>query len=616
MSVRLHRVVVALALVFVLPAAASERRDPHSFSRPDQVVVTHLELDLQVDFAARQLAGTATLRLDRRDPRACELILDSRDLTIEAVTLDGTERGARFTIADDVPIFGRALTVRLEPTTRSVTVRYRTSPHAGALQWLDPAQTAGGAKPYLFTQSQAILARTWIPCQDTPGVRCTYTARIRTRSDLMAVMSAANPQARRDDGVYEFEMRQPVPSYLMALAVGDLEFRALDRRCGIYSEPSVIEPAAWEFAEVPQMLAAAEELYGPYRWERYDLLVLPPSFPFGGMENPRLTFATPTVLAGDRSLVTIAAHELAHSWSGNLVTNATWNDFWLNEGFTNYFENRIMQKVAGEELAAMIAQLDVQSLQRSLADSTLAPRDTWLFLDLGERDPDAGVTDIAYNKGYLFLRHIEDVVGRARWDEFLRGYFDRHAFGSITTREFVAELERELIRGDQAVAARIGADRWIYGPGLPEDAPRIGSMEFARVRAQVEAWQSGVPARKLDTGGWRTQHWLYFLDQVPDSLAIERLADLDTAFDLTGRENSEILCAWLQHAIRSGYAPANPAVESFLTRQGRRKYLEPLYRALARTPAGMERARAIYTRARPTYHPVSYTTIDAILGAP
>jgi len=614
-AIAVATIAVAASTALAMPDAWAGR-DPHSFARPDQVAVTHLDLDLRVDFDARRLDGTATLTLDRRARDAREIVLDSRDLEIESVTLDGTQRAAHFTLGDAIPIFGRALTVRLEPATRTITVRYRTSPGAGALQWLDPAQTAGGTKPYLFTQSQAILARTWIPCQDTPGVRATYTARIRTRPDLMAVMSAGNPQARRADGVYDFEMKQPVPSYLLALAVGDLEFRPLGPRCGVYSEPSVVERAAWEFAETPQMMAAAESLYGPYRWDRYDVLVLPPSFPFGGMENPRLTFATPTVLAGDRSLVALVAHELAHSWSGNLVTNATWNDFWLNEGFTAYFENRIMEKVAGAEMAAMIAQLDVQSLQRTLADTTLAARDTWLQLDLAGRDPDEGLTDIAYIKGYLFLRHVEEVVGRARWDAFLRVYFDRHAFSSISTPIFLADLRHDLVHGDVELESKLGIERWIHGPGLPSDAPQIESREFARVAAQVEAWESGTPARKLDTTDWRTQHWLYFLDQIPDSLAVERMADLDAAFGLTGRENAEVLCAWLQRAIRSDYANANPALEAFLTRQGRRKYLEPLYRALARTPNGLERARAIYARARPTYHPVSYTTIDAILGAP
>jgi len=617
---RFRCMAVIAAVGFAAPVtssapAASGGRDPHSFSRPDLVAVKHLDLDLRVDFEGRRLEGTATWTLDRRVRTAREVILDSRDLEIESVTLDADHR-AQFALGKANPILGSSLTVQLQPATRTITVRYRTSPNAGALQWLNPAQTAGAAKPYLFSQSQAILARTWIPCQDTPGVRATYRARIRTRPDLMAVMSAGNPRARRADGVYDFEMKQPVPSYLMALAVGDLEFRPLGSRCGVYSEPSVVARAAWEFAEVPQMMAAAESLYGPYRWDRFDVLVLPPSFPFGGMENPRITFATPTVLAGDRSLVTLVAHELAHSWSGNLVTNATWNDFWLNEGFTVYFENRIMEKIAGTEMAAMIAQLDVQSLERTLADTTLAARDTWLLLDLAGRDPDEGVTDIAYVKGYLFLLHAEGVFGRARWDGFLRRHFDRHAFGSITTEEFVADLRRDLLRGDRDLESKLEMDRWIQGPGLPPDAPRIESREFSRVAAQVEAWEAGTPARKLDTGGWRTQHWLYFLDQIPDSLAVERMADLDTAFGLTGRENAEVLCAWLQRAIRSDYANANPALEAFLTRQGRRRYLEPLYRALARTPHGLERARAIYARARPTYHPVSYTTIDAILGAP
>ena len=245
-------------------------------------------------------------------------------------------------------------------------------------------------------------------------------------------MSASNPQIKNETGSYHFEMKQPIPSYLLALAVGDVEFKRVSNRAGIYAERTVLDSAVWEFADLEKMIHGAEELYGAYLWERYDVLVLPPSFPFGGMENPRLTFATPSILAGDRSLTSLIAHELAHSWSGNLVTNRTWNDFWLNEGFTVYFEHRIMEKLYGRDYAEMLALLSLQDLRetiQSLKDENLYA-DTKLKLDLAGRNPDDGVTDIAYNKGYFFLRLFEERYGRERFDSFLKHYFSSNAFKS------------------------------------------------------------------------------------------------------------------------------------------------------------------------------------------
>ncbi len=305
--------------------------DPHSHAGRSPARVQHLALDLVVDFDARTLHGRATWQL-ANPGTAPELVLDSRNLDLEAVAqLDaaGTATPAAFALGPADATLGQALTIALAPGTVAVQIAYRTRPAAAALQWLQPGQTAGTA-PFLFTQSQAILARTWLPCPDSPGIRFTYEATVQVPPHLLALMSAENPQRLASDGRYRFRMAQPIPAYLMALAVGDLQFAALSGRTGIYAEPASLAAAVHEFVDLDAMVAAAEQLYGPYAWERYDLLVLPPSFPFGGMENPCLTFVTPTIITGDRSLTSLVAHELAHSWSGNLVTNATWNDFWLN----------------------------------------------------------------------------------------------------------------------------------------------------------------------------------------------------------------------------------------------------------------------------------------------
>jgi len=594
--------------------------DPHSFSRPAEAVVRHLDLDLEVDFATRTLTGTATYDIEAA-PEADEIIFDTRDLEISSVIVTAADktREAAFSLSEEQPFLGRALRVELPPAASTVQIAYATRPQAAALQWLTPEQTASG-KPFLLSQSQAILARTWVPCQDTPGVRMTYSATVRVPKDLMAVMSAENPTERSDDGVYHFEMPQAIPSYLLAIAVGDLEFRSIDERAGVYAEPSVIEAAAWEFADVPAMMTAAEKLYGPYAWGRYDLLVLPPSFPFGGMENPRLTFATPTIIAGDRSLVALVAHELAHSWSGNLVTNATWDDFWLNEGMTTYITGRLMEELYGVEYASMLAVLGRQDLVATFDDLDPDSPDSHLKLALAGRDPDEGMNDIAYEKGSAFLSTLEAKVGRERFDEFLRGYFSHFSFKSLDTETFVSYLRANLLADEPNLSQSpdmfdaLDLEAWIYGPGMPAGAWTPESAEFDRVEEQIVALAQGASPADLDTNAWTTHHWLHFLRKLPGATTSSALAALDAQFGFNSSGNSEIQSAWFERAVKVSHTDAYPALREFLLRVGRRKFLKPLYTALAATTEGLGWAREVYREARGGYHSVSSNTIDEILG--
>ena len=592
-------------------------RDVHSYSEPGRIRVRHVDLDLDVRFDRRILEGTATLLFERIDPAAETLILDTRALDItaaEAPTPEGAWRPVAFSLAPADAILGSALRISLPPGTDRVRVRYATRPEASGLQWLAPPQTAGRKHPFLFSQSQAIHARSWIPIQDTPQVRLTYGATIRTPRELCAVMSAGgNPTAESGrSGEYRFSMPQRIPAYLLAIAAGDLAFAPLGRRSGVYAEPALLDRAAHEFADTEKMMESAERLYGPYRWDRYDVLVLPPSFPFGGMENPRLTFATPTVLAGDRSLVSLIAHELAHSWSGNLVTNATWSDFWLNEGFTTYIERRIDEDVYGAEFAAMEAVLGRQDLEDEI--ERLEDHDEILHIDLSGRDPDDGATRLPYEKGCLFLRSLEELYGRPRFDEFLRRYFDHFAFQSITTADFVAYLKEHLLSRDGAKAEAVPLETWIEKPGIPAEAPRPRSQALEEVAKVAADWSAGrIASSGVPFAAWRTQQRLQFLRQLPSPLPVERMKELDAAHGLTATGNNEVAFQWLLMAIRSGYAPADKRLEDFLVSIGRRKYIKPLYEELAKTPVGKERALAIYRKARPGYHPIAVDTMDRIL---
>lgn len=580
--------------------------DTHSFSQPDVASTRHLELDLTVDFNKKQLTGFARHHLE--EGYGDTLILDTRSLAIDKVTAGKEEREAEFSFTDSKRHMGKGLIIPLEEGDSIVTVYYHTTDGADALDWLAPAQTADRTHPFLYTQGQAILTRTWIPLQDSPGVRFTYEATMRVPEDMMAVMSAENPTTLQDDGVYHFTMNQPIPGYLMALAVGKLAFGEIGPRTGIYAEPSMLEAALYEFADMEKMLETAEGLYGKYLWDRYDMIILPPSFPFGGMENPRLTFATPTIIAGDRSLTALVAHELAHSWSGNLVTNATWNDFWLNEGFTVYFESRIMEELYGREYTEMLQQLGYQDLEGEVEE--LREKDTHLYLDLENRDPDDGMTNVAYEKGALFLRVIESKVGREKLDAFLSTYFDENKFHSMTTARFLEYLDNQLLKPNNA---DIDVDAWVYGPGIPDSAIKVESSRFEAVDAQAKAFLDAESGADLQTGEWSTHEWLHFLRQLPANLDSNRMEALDEAYQLSDSGNSEILAEWLTLSIKTGYIDQNmDKLEAFLIRVGRRKFLTPLYRALIENDR-KEKAREIFERAKENYHSVSRNSIAELL---
>lgn len=623
---RFRIVLLSLALATVgcaqLSPKAADRaapldvnRDYHSYANTADFRTQHVVLDLAVDFERRVLAGTAELHLHRLSADATELVLDTRDLDIaqvEAAVGTGAWTPAAFTLGARDAVLGSPLRITLPAGADRVRLRYATRPEASGLQWVTPAQTAGKQHPFLYTQSQAIHARSWIPLQDTPSVRSTYEARIRTPKHLLAVMSAVNRPETRRDGDYAFRMPQPIPSYLIALAVGDLRFRPIGPRTGIYAERSLVKPAANEFEDTEKMVAVVEKLFGPYRWQRYDMLVLPPSFPYGGMENPRLTFLTPTSIVGDKSGVSLIAHELAHSWSGNLVTNATWRDFWLNEGTTTYLTYRIMDELYGVRRGNMERVLGQQELE---IDFGLIPEgDQALAYDQRGRDPDEVFSQVPYEKGYLFLAYLESKFGRERFDAFLRGWFDDHAFQSRTTEDFLAYLDAKLLQPNPGVVSPAKVKEWVYGTQMPADAVYAQSDAFAQVDAQRSAWLEGrLPTSGLKARRWSRHEWLHFLGNLP-TLTPEQARALDRRFALTREKNAAIATAWFEVAIAAGYEPALPALERFLVSVGRMKFLNPLYRALVKTPAGLAYAQRVFEQARPGYHPIGQASVARILA--
>ncbi|MBD9370008.1 M1 family metallopeptidase [Xanthomonas sp. XNM01] len=595
--------------------ADARRHDESSYAQPEKVRIADLALDLKLDFDARQLSGSATYTLEWVDGSATELVLDTRDLAIAKVEAGrGSDWAALdYALADADPVFGSKLTVQVPERDAKVRVTYTTSPAASGLQWLEPGMTEGKQLPFMFSQSQAIHARSWVPLQDTPGVRFTYSAHVTSRPDVMVLMSADNDPAAARDGDYTFAMPQAIPSYLLAIAAGDLVFKPVSPRSGVWAEPAMVDRAVEEFADTEKMIATTEQLYGPYRWERYDMLVLPPSFPFGGMENPRLTFVTPTVIVGDKSLVSLIAHELAHSWSGNLVTNASWKDIWLNEGFTTYVQARITEAVYGNEAAEMERQIDQADLAAELED-TADGAQLLALAPLGTQDPDEALSGVPYNKGAWFLQFLEQRFGRDLFDPFLRGWFDDHAFQSATTDQFVAYLRKHLLAKNPNAVSDAELDAWLNQPGIPATAQKAQSRGFAIVDTARIAWRGSavLPSAQV-TSEWTTQQWVHFIDGMGETLKPEQLSQLDTAYRFTGTANGEIAMRWYPLAIRSGYRQAWPEAGAFIERVGRRKLIMPIYTELAKTPEGLAFAREAFAKARPGYHPITTGSVEALL---
>lgn len=588
---------------------SSYANDTHSYAKPNEAVAKHLLLDIDVDFEKEIISGTATYTIESFN--ASEIVFDAKYLQIHQVFVDGKE--VTFKLGENNPILGQSLTIPIDSDAKTVSISYETTDKTEALQFLNPQQTADKEHPFLLTQGQAILTRTWIPIQDSPQVRLTYSAKVKVPKELMAIMSAENPKEKNETGQYSFDMNQPISPYLIALAVGDLIYKEISPRTGVYAEKSMIDKVHYEFADMEKMVEAAENLYGRYAWEQFDVVVLPPSFPFGGMENPRLTFATPTVIAGDRSLTTLIAHELAHSWSGNLVTNATWNDFWLNEGFTVYFEMRIMEALYGKEYANMLASISRQDLSDEIKNLRNHPEATRLKLDLQGKNPGDGMNSIAYDKGYLFLRTLEETVGRDEMDGFLKEYFKKHAFSTMTTEKFVEYLNTQLLAKNNI---DFNVDTWIYKAGIPGNAVKIKSDKFKEVDKVLSDWQyKTIEAEDVCQQDWNIQQQIHFIRNIPQKLYDGLFEKLDQACNFSSASNSYIAMVWFEQAINHDYHGNNvdQRMEDFLLNVGRRWYVSTIYKALKRNNR-LDEAKRIYEKARPNYHAVTVNTIDDMLG--
>ncbi|KAJ2081609.1 Leucyl aminopeptidase yscIV [Coemansia sp. RSA 988] len=605
--------------------------DPNSQSNLEEVTTEHIHLDLAVDFASKKLAGTATYRLRALAP-LCEVILDTAHLNVSTARLVGDDCPSVPLEADTSTvhkIYGAALRLRLPNPLAAgenlvLAIDYETSPEGGAIQFLAPEQTLGKTHPYLFTQCEEIHARSLLPCQDSPSVKLSYSASVRVPKPLTALMSAI-ATGSYDDGdatIFSFEQRITIPSYLIALVAGNLVSANVSERCAVWSEPENIDSCAWEFAEMETILQTAEDLISPYLWGRYDLLVLPPSFPFGGMENPCLTFVTPTLLAGDRSLTDVIAHEISHSWSGNLVTAKNWEHFWLNEGWTTFFERKIVGRLHGEDarqLSCVIGETDLSESVRFYGkDSPL----TALVPKLDGIDPDDAYSTVPYDKGAHLLYYLENLLGgEAVFGPYMRSYINSHQGQSIGTLDWKEHLLQYFSENDCSKLALLNTiewDKWLSAPGMPpcdnkyDERPQKVCLELAERWLQAAQDSSYSQFTPNDIKGFSTMQQVIFLTCLYDNAPLrpDTLAAIDRTYELTSYHNCEVRFGWLALSLKSRYMQVTDAVIDMLSTQGRMKYTRPLYRLLHACPEGRDIAEQTFARLRNFYHPICARMVE------
>ena len=581
-------------------------RDPHSHYVSGQPKMKHVRWHVEVSFADRVLDCTALITFNKPGLTT----LDLRGIEIKFVK-DDRFFDLAYARIQDRPVIGGAIQF-VVPESRMVFIEYKTSPSASGLQWLTKEQTSGKRHPFMFTHGQCLHTRSFLPCQGTPEVRFTFDATIVVPKELRALMGA-NHISRSDwrefeDRVVErWRMQQPIPAYLVSLAVGDLEERDITDRCRVYAEPEMIEQATAEFKDIGKIMEAAERLAGPYEWGRFDMLVLPPSFPYGGMENPRLAFLSPTIVTGTGSMAFVIAHELAHAWTGNLITNASWGDFWLNEGWTTYFEHRILEELYGKEEALLHMAIQERGLKRDMDRFFATGKQAWtkLGVDLTQDDdPDDVFSIIPYVKGAMFVQMLEEAVGRARFDKFIQRYIERFKFISISTQRFLEFVEGEL----SGVLETVHHLEWVDGEGVPTNAPRVNSQKAAV--ALADAQFNMVP---LDSHAWSSNQWVLYLQSLSRELPKSHAEEL-TQFGLTRAVNIEVRWSYLLFALEVGFMDDEVArsVEELLTTVGRMKYILPIYRALACKPVALVYAQQIFDKARSGYHPIAIAQVERI----
>lgn len=584
-------------------AKMNSPRDPNTLSNYNCWRTAHTTANFEILFEEQRLSGNVVLTLKSiTDSESREIILDTSYLDISEVKINGVL--VKWDLLSRMDPYGSALKIYLEtgiPThhTVQVLICVSTTKSCTALQWLTPTQTSNKKHPYMFSQCQAIHARSVFPCQDTPDVKSTFEFNITSSLPVIAsgLSSPTNPTSISPSGgshVYKFHQPLPIPSYLFAIASGDIVSSSIGPRSVVATSPDRLDACVDELsADTESFLQGAERIVYPYAWQQYNVLILPPSFPYGGMENPIFTFATPTIISGDRQNVDVIAHELAHSWSGNLVSNASWEHFWLNEGWTTYLERRIQAAVHGNDAwRDFSAVIGWKALTDSVDQFGADHEFTKLIIDLKGEDPDDAFSSIPYEKGFNFLYYLEKLIGKDKFDTFIPHYFTVWKGKSLDSYEFKATL-LDFFTNDDIVAKKLVTnvdwDSWFYKPGLPPK-PDFDTSLVQPAYDLAENWETlaatntnpettGFQPDPSDIADLSANQLIVFLERLlllQQPLPSHHAAEMGTIYSFRTSYNVELSSRWCQVAMLAGDRSCLDVVIGLLGSVGRMKFVRPL----------------------------------------
>ncbi|KAJ9199973.1 hypothetical protein DTO164E3_4430 [Paecilomyces variotii] len=590
-------------------------RDPNTLSNYNNWLSTHITANFDILFDQKKVAGNVVHQLkSRTNSESREIIFDTSYLEIGDVKVDGEP--AKWELLPALGPYGNGLKIELAKGVElnksvEVGISVKTTEKCTALQWLTPAQTSNGRHPYMFSQCQAIHARSIFPCQDTPDVKATIEFNITSPYPVIASglpVGQPVPADKPGHQKYQFKQNVPIPSYLFALASGDIAEARIGPRSVVATSPDKLDECKWELeADTEKFINAIEKIVYPYAWGEYNVLVLPPSFPYGGMENPIFTFATPSIISKDRENIDVIAHELAHSWSGNLVTNASWEHFWLNEGWTVYLERRILAALHGEKYRHFSSIIGWKALTDSVNHFGSDHEFTKLVVDLKGKDPDDAFSSIPYEKGFNFLFHLENLVGKPKFDKFIPHYFTLFKEKSVDSYEFKATI-LEFFANDAEASKLLNDldwDSWFYSPGLPPK-PDFDTTLVDVAYKLAEKWKDeSFEPKESDVKDLMANQVVVFLDQIlqfEKPLSPSQSKRMGEAYGFAKSENIEVTNLYFQVGLKAGDESVVEPTRSLLGRIGRMKFVRPLYRNLAK----FNRDIAIQTfeGLKDFYHPI------------
>ena len=619
--------------------------DINTYSNFQEIIQKEVELDVSIDFDNKSMYGNIKTKYEIINKSLENIILDLHGPEILSVFLineDFEKVDLDYKIYDkneDKEALGTPLVINLlslkEKDNKEyenifnkkeimISIEFKTNENCNGIQYLTKEQTRTKEYPFMFTQCEAILCRTLFPIQDTPSVKSIYKVKTAISPPLTflfgGILKSHYYDSTSKKKINYYEQNIPIPSYLVAFVAGELEYAKISKRCGVWTEKGLSSLAAKEFIDAEKYIEIAENyLNHPYEWKVYNILVLPFSFPFGGMENPNLTFVTPALLAGDRSMSNVIGHEISHSWTGNLVTNKNWKNFWVNEGFTKFMERKLDKILLGEEMSKLESIVGNNSLISAIKMYGEDSHFTSLSPDFSGIDPDDGFSTVPYEKGYQFLCYLEERVGEDNFKEIMGKYIEKYKYKSVDWTDFKSVYEEYVNNKYEGRNARkilnvIDWNKWVTEKGFPSYKMEFKSKYTEEVDNLINKFinkENNIENAKKIFKGWHTNVKLVFLEKILKNLENFNesiILEIKKELNLVEEYNDDIKAIWYEITLEKGMNQEIENIMNFLKTHGRLKYLKPLY--ISWIKLDFNNAKTFFDENKIVYHPIARRLIQ------